>query len=244
MLFGSLAQAGKAAHEGDQNGKKVKSTSREYLEALLWALLLAVLIRGWGVQAFKIPSGSMIPTLLVGDHLLVSKSSYDFVILDNEFHIPFGTGEESFLKMPWPAVSIQLSDPERGDIIVFRFPEDRSTDFIKRIIALPGETVEVRGRDIFIDGRQIQDDWGQHAGGLPDPGCPKQYRFGPIKVPEGQYFVMGDNRDNSRDGRCWFGGQGGFVPRKDILGRAFIIYWSWENYGWNVRWDRIGKLIR
>lgn len=243
MIFGSLAPSGDRGEALDGHDRKPKSTAREYLEALLWALLLAFVIRAWGVQAFKIPSGSMIPTLLVGDHLLVSKSSYDLVFLDNEFHIPFATGSDSFVKLPWPQLSLSLSDPERGDIIVFRFPEDRSTDFIKRIIGLPGETIEVRGRDIFVDGHQIEDPWGQHTGGLPDPGCPKQYRFGPLKVPEGQYFVMGDNRDNSRDSRCWFDGKGGLVPRQDILGRAFVIYWSWENHDWGVRWDRIGKII-
>lgn len=236
MLFASLVH-------GDNKKKKKKSVFREYLEALLWALLLAFIIRTWGVQAFKIPSGSMIPTLLIGDHLLVSKSSYDIGVLPGELHIPFGMGPDSFITLPWPEVSIPISDPERGDVIVFRFPEDRSIDFIKRIIGLPGDTVEIKGKDIFINGKQIEDKWGNHIGGLPDPGCPKQYRFGPTKVPEGKYFVMGDNRDNSRDSRCWFGGKGGFVPREDILGRAFIIYWSWNNHGWGVRWDRVLKSI-
>lgn len=210
----------------DKKKKPAKPLWRDYLEALLWAVALALIIRTWGVQAFKIPSGSMKPTLLIGDHLLVSKSSYG-------------------VKMPFSdAVLIPISDPQRGDIVVFRFPEDRDKDFIKRIVALSGETVEVRNKRIFVNGQPLKDSWGHYADRiiLP-PGVQPRDNFGPVTVPEDHYFVMGDNRDQSYDSRFWFNGRGGFVPREDILGRAFIIYWSWEDESFGVRWGRIGHLI-
>ena len=206
--------------------KKKKSVVRDYLEALIWAVVLALVIRTWGVQAFKIPSGSMKPTLLIGDHLLVSKSSYGI-------GLPFSD-----------VVVIPIGDPERGDIVVFRFPEDKDKDFIKRIIGLPGETVEVRDKAVFVNGKKLNKDWGHYTDKvvLP-PGVQPRDNFGPVKVPEDHYFVMGDNRDQSYDSRFWFGGRGGFVPREDILGKAFIIYWSWTDQGFGVRWDRIGKIL-
>lgn len=206
--------------------KKKKSVIREYLEALIWAVVLALVIRTWGVQAFKIPSGSMIPTLLIGDHLLVSKSSYG-------------------IKLPFSdLVIIPISDPARGDIVVFRFPEDKDKDFIKRIIGLPGDTVEVKDKAVYINGKKLKDRWGTYTDNVVLPqGVQPRDNFGPVKVPEDQYFVMGDNRDQSYDSRFWFGGRGGFVPRNDILGRAFIIYWSWTDHGFGVRWDRIGKIL-
>ncbi len=201
-----------------------KSKTREYLEAIGLAVILALVIRTWGVQAFKIPSESMKPTLLVGDHLLVFKSSYD-------------------IKYPFSdRVLFAVGDPKRGDIVVFRFPEDRDKDFIKRIIGLPGDTVEVRGRKVFINGREMKDPWGHYSDNkrLP-PGVQYASNFGPVKVPPGHYFVMGDNRDQSYDSRYWRSGH--FVPRQDILGRAFVIYWAWEDNTWGVRWRRIGKLL-
>jgi signal peptidase I len=211
----------------EKKKKPTKSVWRDYLEALIWAVVLALIIRTWGVQAFKIPSGSMKPTLLIGDHLLVSKSSYG-------------------IKLPFSdKVLIPIGDPERGDIIVFRFPEDRDKDFIKRILALPGETVEVRNKEFFVNGKSLNDSWGHYADRiiLP-PGVQPRDNFGPVTVPKDHYFVMGDNRDQSYDSRFWFNGRGGFVPREDILGRAFIIYWSWEDNGFGVRWSRIGHIIR
>jgi signal peptidase I len=206
--------------------KPKKPVWREYLEALVWAVVLALIIRTWGVQAFKIPSGSMKPTLLIGDHLLVSKSSYG-------------------IKEPFTdTVVIPIGDPQRGDIVVFRFPEDRDKDFIKRIIALPGETVEVRNKALFINGRRLEEGWGHYSDRIVlPPGVQPRDNYGPTKVPPDHYFVMGDNRDQSYDSRFWFGGQGGFVPRQDILGKAFIIYWSWEEQGFGVRWGRIGMLL-
>ena len=211
---------------GRRPRKKPKSTLREYIEAIAWAIILALVIRTWVVQAFKIPSGSMEPTLLIGDHLLVLKSAYGV-------RLPFSG-----------RVIIPVGDPKRGDVIVFRFPEDRDKDFIKRIIGLPGETVEIRNKVIYINGKPIPDPWGHYSDRmiLP-PGLQPRDNFGPVKVPPGHYFVMGDNRDQSYDSRFWFGGKGGFVPRRDILGKAWIIYWSWKEPGFGVRWNRIGMII-
>ncbi len=207
--------------------KKKKPLFREYLEALIWAVVLALVIRTWGVQAFKIPSGSMEPTLLIGDHLLVSKSSYG-------------------IKLPFSdVVIIPLGDPERGDIIVFRFPEDKDKDFIKRIIGLPGDTVEVNGRTVLINGQPLAEKWAHYVNQVKlPPGVKSRNNYGPVKVPPDHYFVMGDNRDQSYDSRFWFHGKGGFVPRDDILGKAFIIYWSWVGNSFDVRWSRIGHIIR
>lgn len=207
--------------------KKKKPAWREYLEAIIWAVVLALVIRTWGVQAFKIPSGSMIPTLLIGDHLLVSKSSYG-------------------IKFPFSGRAvIPVSSPERGDIVVFRFPEDKDKDFIKRIVALPGETVQVKNKQVFINGKKLDDPWGHYTDRiiLPQVVQPRD-NFGPVKVPPDHYFVMGDNRDQSYDSRFWFQGRGGYVPRKDILGRAFIIYWSWKDKAFGVRWTRLGDILR
>jgi signal peptidase I len=210
-------------------GRRVnkKPVWREYLEAIIWAVVLALIIRTWGVQAFKIPSGSMKPTLLIGDHLLVSKSSYG-------------------IKLPFSdSVLIPLGDPERGDIVVFRFPEDPSKDFIKRIIGLPGDKVEVRNKEVYINGKRLKDPWAHYTDRVilsRNSGQPRDF-FGPMEVPPDKYFVMGDNRDESYDSRFWFGNKGGFVPREDILGKAFIIYWAWEDNTFGVRLGRIGDLI-
>lgn len=207
--------------------EKPKSIIRDYLEALIWAVVLALVIRTWGVQAFKIPSGSMKPTLLVGDHLLVSKSSYG-------------------IKMPFSdQVLIPIGDPQRGDIVVFLFPEDKDKDFIKRIVGLPGESVEVRNKLVLINGKRLPDTWAHYTDRIILPhGVQPRDNFGPVTIPKGHYFVMGDNRDESYDSRFWFRGKGGFVPRQDILGRAFIIYWSWLDHSFGVRWDRLGMLIQ
>ena len=212
---------------GRSRRKSKKPVWREYLEAILWALILALIIRTWAVQAFKIPSGSMKPTLLIGDHLLVSKSSYG-------------------IKLPFSdTVLVPIGDPERGDIVVFRFPEDRSKDFIKRIIGLPGDKIEVRNKEVYINGKRIQDKWAHYTDRVildRNSGQPRDF-FGPVEVPADHYFVMGDNRDESYDSRFWFGNKGGFVPRDDILGKAFIIYWSWLEDSFGVRWGRIADLI-
>jgi signal peptidase I len=198
-----------------------KSKVREYAETLVIALAIALFVRSFVVQAFKIPSSSMEPTLLVGDHILVNKFIYGI-------RIPV-IGKKVF----------PFSQPRRGDIIVFIFPNDRSKDFIKRAIGLPGEKVEIKERMIYINDRLIEDPWGHFSSW--GPGARDTY--GPIMVPPHSLFVMGDNRDNSEDSRYW-----GFVPLNDVLGKAFVMYWSWD---WRassllskVRWQRIGSLIR
>ena len=198
-----------------------KSVFREYFGAIIWALVLALLIRAEVVQAFKIPSGSMEPTLLVGDHLLVSKSSYG-------------------IKLPFTnVVLVPVTDPDRFDVVVFHFPEN-DKDMIKRVIGLPGETVAVRGKDVYINGKKLADDPGYFDEGDNALRPP----FGPVTVPEDKFFVMGDNRDHSYDSRFWYGGRGGFVSRENILGRAFFIHWSWKDNTWAVRWSRPGTVIR
>ena len=194
-----------------------KSVIREYTEAILVAVLLALLIRTFVVQAFKIPSGSMIPTLLVGDHILVNEFLYRF------------------------------RDPARGDVVVFKYPVDESRDFIKRVIGVGGEDVFIKDQKIYVNCRPpdqscrpLADPWGKYEerfGSVSES-------FGPVHVPPGSYFVMGDNRNNSQDSRYW-----GFVKREKIKGRAFLIYWSWDSERedrllWErVRWTRLGHLI-
>jgi signal peptidase I len=200
---------------------KVKSTFREYAEAIGMALLLALFIRTFIVQAFKIPSGSMIPTLQIGDHILVNKLSYGL-------RIPF-----------WEHYLVDFSRPQRGDVVVFIFPEDRTKDFIKRVIGLGGDTVEIRGKKIYINGKQIEDPHAHFEGDDPQTaGLPARDDFGPKTVPENHIFVMGDNRDRSYDSRFW-----GFVNLDDVRGKAFLIYWSWDGTDRWVRWERLGHLI-
>lgn len=198
---------------------KRKGIIREYAEAILIAIILALFIRTFVVQAFKIPSGSMIPTLQVGDHILVNKFIYG-------------------VKIPFIRKTIiPLRKPKRGDVIVFIFPKDRSKDFIKRVIGIEGDTVEIVDKKVYINGKPFNDPYGVHSDSFIFPeGIEPRDNFGPITVPKDAVFVMGDNRDNSRDSRFW-----GFVKLKDIKGEAFIVYWSWDNF--SVKWNRIGKLI-
>ncbi len=183
-----------------------KSVFREYFEAICVAILLALFIRTFVVQAFKIPSGSMLPTLLIGDHLLVNKFIYGI-------RVPF-TGK----------ILVPIKKPAQGDVVVFRFPKDRSIDYIKRVVGTPGDTVEIKDKKVFINEKPI-DDSHAHVSSpsvLSANASPRD-NFGPVLVPENRIFVMGDNRDNSYDSRFW-----GFVDQKDILGKAFILYWSWD----------------
>jgi signal peptidase I len=197
---------------------KAKSTFREYAEALLVALALALFIRTFFVQAFKIPSGSMLETLQIGDHLLVNKLLYGL-------RIPvYGTRLFSYF------------GPERGDIIVFVYPDDREKDFIKRVVGIPGDEIEIRNKKLFRNGEPVGEEPYARYSEPPEPG--RRDNFGPVTVPEGQVFVMGDNRDHSFDSRFW-----GFVPYEDIKGKAFVIYWSWDGGDSWVRWARLGKLV-
>ncbi len=202
----------------DQKSKtrtKKKSTIREYGEAAIIAILLALFIRTFAVQAFKIPSGSMIPTLLVGDHILVNKFIYG-------------------VKIPFIRKTlIPISSPQREDVIVFIYPKDKSKDFIKRVIGLPGEEIKIISRKIYINGKLFDDKYGYFSDeGKQSTHFLRKTGFGPVIVPENHLLVLGDNRDNSRDSRYW-----GFVPLESVKGKAFIIYWSWPN------WKRFLNLI-
>lgn len=193
----------------------------EYIEAIVTALILALIIRAYIIQAFKIPSGSMIPTLLIGDHILVNKFIY-------------GT------KIPLTDKKILIwRSPEQGDIIVFKYPENPKKDFIKRVIATGGDVVEEKNKIVYVNGKALVEPFAHHFDRSVRPGGndPRD-NFGPVVVPKDKFFVMGDNRDQSYDSRYW-----GFVDRKDIRGKALMIYWSWDPDNW-LRFNRIGRLIR
>ncbi|MDO8281511.1 MAG: signal peptidase I [Thermodesulfovibrionia bacterium] len=233
-----------------------KSKSREYAEAIIIAVILAIIIRGFVVQAFKIPSGSMIPTLLIGDHLLVNKFIYGVKppLSDTRF--------------------LTFSSPKKGDIIVFEFPGDKEKDeckglgisiparfnkvldtknpfaffsgecrdFIKRIIAVGGDTVEIKDKAVYVNGLALSEPFKIHSdSSVFSADVTTRDNFGPITIPANKFFVMGDNRDNSHDGRFW-----GTVNIGDIKGKAFIIYWSWDNTGnllSKIRWGRLGMSL-
>ena len=190
---------------------------REYGEALLVALLLALVIRTFVVQAFKIPSESMLQTLLVGDHLLASKFSYGVKVPFTNYYVYKG------------------SDPQRGEIIIFEYPNDPSVDYIKRIVGTPGDTIEVRNKQLFRNGEPVKESFIRFT--EPDRIQPVRDNFGPVTVPADKYFVMGDNRDNSMDSRFW-----GFVDRSAIRAKAWRIYWSWGGLD-DMRWTRMGKKV-
>lgn len=174
----------------------------EYFKAAVIAILLALCIRTYVAQAFKIPSESMLHSLEVGDHLLVNKLVY-------RFH-----------------------DPERGDIIVFQYPLDKSRDFVKRVVGLPGDKLSMDGETVYINGEPLTEPYAIYQGMSP------YGKFGPITVPEGHLFMMGDNRNNSQDSRVW-----GPLDMNLIHGKAFILHWAWKDHTWGVRWNRIGKLL-
>jgi signal peptidase I len=201
-----------------------KSVIREYAEALIIAVLLALVIRTFVVQAFKIPSGSMLPTLQIGDHILVNK----------------------FINYFRPI--------QRGDIIVFKFPQDESRDFIKRVIGLPGETLEIRGKEVLINGKALDESYAVY-GDWPVPRLGDRERLGPVVIPPGRLFMMGDNRDHSMDSRVW-----GFLDEHKVKGKAFIVYFSVKSddipyvsalpsvlyvlsHPAMIRWNRIGRLV-
>lgn len=198
-----------------------KSKFREYAESIIWALVLALFIRTFVVQAFKIPSGSMEDTLVIGDHLLVNKFIY-------------GT------KLPFSDRRVlKLRDPQRGDVIVFEYPVDRSKDFIKRVVGVPGDEIVGRDKRVYVNGVLYLNPHEVHKEEqvFPREVNPRD-NFGPVRVPANSYFMMGDNRDRSYDSRFW-----GFVKEGDIKGKAFIKYWSWDHNTWRVRWGNIGRLI-
>ncbi len=202
-------------------GKDRRSAIKEWSEAIIIAILIALFIRTFVVQAFKIPSGSMKPTLKVGDHLLVNKFTYG-------------------VKLPFTRKTlVPIDDPERGEIVVFTYPVDRTKDFIKRVVGVAGDTIEIRDKKIYLNNAPYDDGHGVYTDELIFPAAiqPRD-NFGPVTVPAGHIFVMGDNRDQSYDSRFW-----GFVDLKDVLGKAFIIYWSWDKSTRAVRWSRMGMVL-
>ena len=208
--------------DNDDIRKKKKSGLRENIEAILVAIVLALFIRTFVIQAFKIPSGSMKQTLLVGDHILVNKFIYG-------------------VKLPFLQTTIiPITNPKRGDIVVFKFPEDPSKDFIKRVIGIAGDKVEIRDKKVYVNNKPLKHDHGIHTDSydLPASVQPRD-NFGPVIVPPHKLFVMGDNRDQSYDSRFW-----GFVDLKAVKGKALMIYWSWDKNNFGVRWNRIGHLLK
>ena len=207
-----------------------KSVLREYFESIVIAVILALYVRTWAVQAFKIPTGSMENNLLIGDHLLVNKFVY----------APTISGAEDLL--------LPIDPIRRGDVLVFKYPEDPERDFIKRVIGLPGETLELKEKRVYVNGTPLDEPYVHFlfpvdaTSGDPGEGTFDVRRsYGPVTVPEGHYFMMGDNRDNSQDSRYW-----GFMPREYVKGRALFVYFSFGEGGsglsgllGNVRWGRI-----
>jgi signal peptidase I len=201
--------------------EKRKSTIREYIEAILIALLLALFIRTFVIQAFKIPSGSMLNTLLIGDHILVNKFIYGIKNpLNGNTWIPF-------------------KEPDRRDIVVFKYPVNPAQDYIKRVVGIEGDTIEIKNKKVYVNGEPQDEEYAIFLDSKVLPGSiqPRD-NMGPITVPENSLFVMGDNRDNSYDSRFW-----NFVDLKAVKGKAFILYWSWDKENFGVRWNRIGDLV-
>lgn len=205
-----------------------KSTAREYLESIVIAVVLALFVRTFIVQAFKIPTGSMENNLLIGDHLLVNK----FIL---------GPSETTIERALLPMASV-----ERGDVVVFKYPEEPERDFIKRIIGLPGETLELRDKKVYIDGKPLDEPYVHF---LSPPSGPSNHhelttfdvreRYGPVTVPPNQYFAMGDNRDNSQDSRYW-----GFLPREYVKGKALVIYWSYDSQPEDYVQNGVSAMVR
>jgi signal peptidase I len=216
---------------------KAESWVVEYSKSFFPVILAVFLIRSFLVEPFKIPSGSMMPTLLVGDFILVNKHTYGLrvPILNNTF--------------------FEMNHPQRGEVMVFRFPQDESMDYIKRVVGVPGDRIQYQGKRLTINGQPLdvtfEQDYEYVAPGLNNISA-KRYKEklgehehdillvdeapvidGEVVVPPGHYFVMGDNRDNSNDSRFW-----GFVPEKNIVGKAFMIWWNFDNFG------RIGDTIQ
>jgi len=199
-----------------------KSTVREYFETIVITAIIALFVTTFVIQAFKIPTGSMKSTLLIGDHLLVNKFVYGI--------------KPGFLGKLLP-----YREPERGDVIVFKYPNDPNMAYVKRLIGMPGDTVEMIGRTVYINGEKLDENYvvkKDEDGSIIDTvtGDPEkkyvlQYfnpdstraHWGPHTVPEGHYYAMGDNRDNSQDSRYWQ-----FIPRDYMLGQPLVIYWSFE----------------
>ena len=207
-------------------GKPKKGKVREYLEAFVIALVIALVVRSLFFQAFKIPSGSMENTLLVGDHIFVNKFAYGY-------KVPFIEGR-----------ILDFGKPKHGDIIVFVFPEDNSKDFIKRVIGAPGDVIEIKRDGVIRNGETLKEGYAQYMDGTEYDMLGQVWEeLPPITVPSGKYFVLGDNRDRSYDSRFW-----GFVDSEALIGKATFIYfsidWSRDIGRGLIRWNRIGNLLK
>jgi len=200
---------------------KKQSKLWEYTKAIGTALIFALIIRTYIVQAFKIPSGSMIPTLLVGDHILVNKFIYGTSLPFNDKKI------------------LVLTQPKKGDIVVFKYPEDLDKDFIKRVVGVGGDIVDEKNKVIFVNGKPVSEIYTQHTDKVSINRDDPRDNFGPYLVPDGKLFVMGDNRDQSYDSRYW-----GYVDLKLVKGKAMIIYWSWDSIKKFPRFGRIGDIVK
>ncbi len=202
-----------------------KSIAREYFESLVIAVVLALFVRTWVFQAFKIPTGSMEPNLLVGDHLIVNKMIF----------APAVTALDRAI-LPWREI-------RRGEVIVFKFPKDPSRDFIKRVIGLPGDQLELRRKKIYINGQPLDEPYAHFLVPLSPEGSRRaddlREEYGPVTVPAGQYFMMGDNRDNSEDSRYW-----GFMPATYVKGQALFIYFSVGDSVGDIQWGRLLNRVR
>ncbi|EIM63078.1 signal peptidase I [Desulfobacter postgatei] len=203
--------------------KKKKNAWRENIEAILIAVVIALFIRAFIVQAFKIPSGSMLETLQIGDQILVNKFIYGV-------KIPFTDGK----------TLIPVKNPQHNDIVVFKYPEDPSKDYIKRVVAVAGDTLEIVNKKLYVNDKVVTDQpWAQYKDFRILPGqITTRDNLRKIIVPANKLFVMGDNRDNSHDSRFW-----GFVDLSEVRGEAMIIYWSWDKAHFSVRFNRIGTLL-
>jgi len=240
--------SGQSSTRTDENIEQVKEKVLkepvfvEYSRSLFPVILAVLILRSFLVEPFRIPSGSMMPTLLAGDFILVNKFSYGIrlPVLNSKI--------------------ISVGEPERGDVVVFRYPKDPSTDYIKRVIGVPGDRIAYYNKQLFINGEPaVQTGMGVYEGIgvgvsmagvqlrneqltgvdhniLIDPG--KGTVEGEFRVPQGEYFVMGDNRDNSNDSRYW-----GFVPEENLVGKAFMIWMNWDSSAGGVTWKRIGSDI-
>ncbi|TMQ53645.1 MAG: signal peptidase I [Candidatus Eisenbacteria bacterium] len=208
---------------------RTKSTLREYVEAIVLAVLLTVVIRGLVVQAFRIPTGSMEDTLLVGDFLFVNKLVYGS-------EIDIGLAGHRLVYYRFPAIR----QPHRGDVIVFRYPDDPSRDFIKRCVAVEGQTIEIKNKSLYVNDTLQREPYVKHSDEriLPREISARD-NFGPFVVPKGHIFMMGDNRDNSHDSRFW-----GPLPLNLVKGKAMILYWSWEAERSMPRFNRLFHPVR
>ena len=198
--------------------RRPKSLLREYTEAIVYAILLTVVLRTFVLQAFRIPSESMLNTLLVGDFLFVNKLDYGPRLPLTDVRLP------------------GFRHPLPGDVIVFQYPEDPRKDYIKRCVAVGGQTVQVKDKQLYVDGQKRLEPYVIHIDTSVHPAnWDPRDNFGPFTVPPGTLFMMGDNRDNSNDSRFW-----GPVPMSNVKGRALFLYWSWDG---DRKWPRFGRIL-